>query len=69
MAWTSSTAPASGRQALRTHADGALPALGELGVWVRLHYVYPYPHVDEVVPLMAEGKVPYLDVPFQHASP
>jgi ribosomal protein S12 methylthiotransferase len=44
--------------------------LGELGVWVRLHYVYPYPHVDEVVPLMAEGKVlPYLDVPFQHASP
>jgi ribosomal protein S12 methylthiotransferase len=45
-------------------------ALGEFGVWVRLHYVYPYPHVDEVVPLMAEGKVlPYLDVPFQHASP
>jgi ribosomal protein S12 methylthiotransferase len=45
-------------------------ALGELGVWVRLHYVYPYPHVDEVVPLMAEGKIlPYLDIPFQHASP
>jgi ribosomal protein S12 methylthiotransferase len=45
-------------------------ALGELGVWVRLHYVYPYPHVDDVVPLMAEGKVlPYLDIPFQHASP
>jgi ribosomal protein S12 methylthiotransferase len=44
--------------------------LGELGVWVRLHYVYPYPHVDEVIPLMAEGKVlPYLDIPFQHASP
>ena len=44
--------------------------LGEFGVWVRLHYVYPYPHVDEVIPLMAEGKVlPYLDVPFQHASP
>jgi ribosomal protein S12 methylthiotransferase len=43
--------------------------LGELGVWVRLHYVYPYPHVDEVIPLMAEGKVlPYLDIPFQHAS-
>ena len=41
----------------------------ELGVWVRLHYVYPYPHVDEVMPLMAEGKLlPYLDVPFQHAS-
>src|SRR6201997_4620826 len=44
--------------------------LGELGVWVRLQYVYPYPHVDEVIPLMADGKVlPYLDVPFQHASP
>jgi ribosomal protein S12 methylthiotransferase len=44
--------------------------LGELGVWVRLHYVYPYPHVDQVVSLMADGKVlPYLDVPFQHASP
>jgi ribosomal protein S12 methylthiotransferase len=44
--------------------------LGELGVWVRLHYVYPYPHVDEVIPLMAQGKIlPYLDVPFQHASP
>jgi ribosomal protein S12 methylthiotransferase len=44
--------------------------LGELGVWVRLHYVYPYPHVDEVIPLMAQGKVlPYLDIPFQHASP
>jgi ribosomal protein S12 methylthiotransferase len=49
-------------------------ALGELGVWVRLHYVYPYPHVDEVIPLMAEGQknggvLPYLDIPFQHASP
>ena len=45
-------------------------ALGELGAWVRLHYVYPYPHVDEAIPLMAEGKVlPYLDVPFQHGSP
>jgi ribosomal protein S12 methylthiotransferase len=45
-------------------------ALGELGVWLRLHYVYPYPHVDNLIPLMAEGKVlPYLDVPFQHASP
>jgi len=44
--------------------------LGTLGAWVRLHYVYPYPHVDEVIPLMAEGKVlPYLDIPFQHASP
>lgn len=44
--------------------------LGELGAWVRLHYVYPYPHVDEVIGLMAEGKVlPYLDIPFQHAAP
>ena len=45
-------------------------ALGEFGIWVRLHYVYPYPHVDDVIPLMAEGKIlPYLDIPFQHASP
>ncbi|MGB6349582.1 MAG: 30S ribosomal protein S12 methylthiotransferase RimO [Pseudolabrys sp.] len=45
-------------------------ALGELGIWIRLHYVYPYPHVDDVIPLMAERKVlPYLDIPFQHASP
>ena len=45
-------------------------ALGSLGAWVRLHYVYPYPHVDGVIPLMAEGKIlPYLDIPFQHASP
>jgi ribosomal protein S12 methylthiotransferase len=44
--------------------------LGKMGVWVRMHYVYPYPHVDEVIPLMAEGKIlPYLDIPFQHASP
>ncbi len=44
--------------------------LGQLGAWVRLHYIYPYPHVDEVVPLMAEGLVlPYLDIPFQHAAP
>jgi ribosomal protein S12 methylthiotransferase len=44
--------------------------LAQLGLWVRLHYVYPYPHVDDIIPLMAEGKVlPYLDVPFQHASP
>lgn len=45
-------------------------ALSELGIWVRLHYVYPYPHVDEIMPLMAEGKLlPYLDIPFQHANP
>ncbi len=45
-------------------------ALGTLGVWVRMHYVYPYPHVDDVLPLMADGRVlPYLDIPFQHGSP
>jgi ribosomal protein S12 methylthiotransferase len=45
-------------------------ALGQFGIWVRLHYVYPYPHVDDVIPLMAEGRIlPYLDIPFQHASP
>jgi len=50
-------------------ALGELGKPGEVGVWVRLHYVYPYPHVDEVIPLMAEGKIlPYLDVPFQHAN-
>ena len=44
--------------------------LGDMGAWIRMHYVYPYPHVDEVIPLMAEGKIlPYLDIPFQHASP
>jgi ribosomal protein S12 methylthiotransferase len=44
--------------------------LGSLGIWVRMHYVYPYPHVDDVIPLMAEGKIlPYLDIPFQHGSP
>ncbi len=55
---------------LKTHMTQLSKALGELGVWVRLHYVYPYPHVDDVIPLMAEGAIlPYLDVPFQHASP
>src|SRR4029434_475560 len=54
---------------LNTRMRESVRALGELNVWVRLHYVYPYPHVDEVIPLMAEGKLlPYLDVPFQHAS-
>jgi ribosomal protein S12 methylthiotransferase len=54
---------------LSTRMESLCAALGELGVWVRLHYVYPYPHVDRVIPLMAEGKVlPYLDIPFQHAS-
>lgn len=55
---------------LKTHSQQLAEALGELGVWVRLHYVYPYPHVDKLLPLMAEGKIlPYLDIPFQHASP
>ena len=55
---------------IKTRMTELAQALGELGVWVRLHYVYPYPHVDEVIPLMAAGKIlPYLDVPFQHASP
>jgi ribosomal protein S12 methylthiotransferase len=55
---------------LKTKMTDLCKALGELGVWVRLHYVYPYPHVDEVIPLMSEGRIlPYLDVPFQHASP
>jgi ribosomal protein S12 methylthiotransferase len=54
----------------RTHMTDLCRALGELGVWVRLHYVYPYPHVREVIPLMAAGKLlPYLDIPLQHASP
>jgi ribosomal protein S12 methylthiotransferase len=57
-------------QVVRTHLYDLASGLGELGVWVRLHYVYPYPHVDHIIPLMAEGKLlPYLDVPFQHASP
>ncbi|AIL32088.1 30S ribosomal protein S12 methylthiotransferase RimO [Basilea psittacipulmonis] len=55
---------------MKTRLDELCKALGELGVWVRLHYVYPYPSVDDIIPLMAEGKIlPYLDIPFQHASP
>ena len=58
-----------GGRPLRTRMGDLAAALGELGVWVRLHYVYPYPHVDGVIPLMAGGKIlPYIDVPFQHAS-
>jgi ribosomal protein S12 methylthiotransferase len=58
-----------GGRPVKTRMTELCAALGELGVWVRLHYVYPYPHVDEVIALMAGGKVlPYLDVPFQHAS-
>lgn len=57
-------------QPVKTSMIGLCEQLSSLGVWVRLHYVYPYPHVDDVIPLMAEGKVlPYLDIPLQHASP
>ncbi|MDD3883516.1 MAG: 30S ribosomal protein S12 methylthiotransferase RimO [Gallionella sp.] len=59
-----------GGRPLKTRMTELAAAMGSLGAWVRLHYVYPYPHVDEVIPLMAEGKIlPYLDIPFQHANP
>ena len=59
-----------GGKPVKTRLYELAKALGELGIWVRLHYVYPYPSVDDLIPLMAEGKIlPYLDVPFQHASP
>jgi ribosomal protein S12 methylthiotransferase len=59
-----------GGRPLKTKMAELCSSLGELGVWVRLHYVYPYPSVDEVIPMMAEGRIlPYLDVPFQHAAP
>ncbi|KKO49180.1 ribosomal protein S12 methylthiotransferase [Arsukibacterium sp. MJ3] len=55
---------------VKTSMQSLCEALGEMGIWVRLHYVYPYPHVDDIIPLMAQGKIlPYLDIPFQHASP
>ncbi len=55
---------------VRQHLTALSEQLAKLGIWVRLHYVYPYPHVDELIPLMAQGKIlPYLDIPFQHASP
>ena len=58
-----------GGRPVKTRMTELTQALGELGVWVRLHYVYPYPHVDEVIPLMADGiLLPYLDIPFQHAN-
>ncbi|MDO8810639.1 MAG: 30S ribosomal protein S12 methylthiotransferase RimO [Gallionella sp.] len=58
-----------GGRPLKTRMTELAAAMGELGAWVRLHYVYPYPHVDEVIPLMADGIIlPYLDVPFQHAN-
>ena len=57
-------------KAYQTRMKDLCEGLSELGVWSRLHYVYPYPHVDDIIPLMAEGKIlPYLDIPFQHASP
>ena len=64
-------APSAWRGAERTADIASLAAgLGELGIWVRLHYIYPYPHVDRLIPLMAEGRVlPYLDIPFQHSHP
>ncbi len=58
-----------GGRPLKTRMTELAAAMGDLGAWVRLHYVYPYPSVDEVIPLMAEGKIlPYLDIPFQHAN-
>lgn len=58
-----------GGRPMKTRMTELVAAMGDLGAWVRLHYVYPYPHVDEVIPLMAEGKIlPYLDIPFQHAN-
>lgn len=54
---------------IKTHMQQLCEALSKQGIWVRLHYVYPYPHVDKIIPLMAEGKIlPYLDIPFQHAN-
>jgi ribosomal protein S12 methylthiotransferase len=58
-----------GGRPLKTRMTELANAMGGLGAWVRMHYVYPYPHVDEVIPLMAEGRIlPYLDIPFQHAN-
>ncbi|MDF1644708.1 MAG: 30S ribosomal protein S12 methylthiotransferase RimO [Pseudomonadales bacterium] len=57
-------------QPIKTRIQELMVALGNMGVWVRLHYLYPYPHIDKLLPLMAENKIaPYLDIPFQHASP
>jgi ribosomal protein S12 methylthiotransferase len=58
-----------GGKPIKANFEQLCKSLGQLGVWVRLHYVYPYPHVDDAIPLMAEGKIlPYLDIPFQHAN-
>jgi ribosomal protein S12 methylthiotransferase len=59
-----------GGRPLKTNLYDMASALGDLGIWTRMHYVYPYPNVDDIIPLMAQGKIlPYLDIPFQHASP
>lgn len=58
------------RKPIKNNLISLCEQLGSLGIWVRLHYVYPYPHVDDLIPLMAQGKIlPYLDIPLQHASP
>ncbi|MDH5593460.1 MAG: 30S ribosomal protein S12 methylthiotransferase RimO [Gammaproteobacteria bacterium] len=57
-------------RAVKSHISDLAHALGDLGIWIRMHYIYPYPHVDELIPMMAEGRIlPYLDIPMQHASP
>ena len=64
------TQPVPGPRGAARNSSTCREELGEMGIWVRMHYVYPYPHVADVIPLMAEGKIlPYLDIPFQHASP
>jgi len=69
-AWPWKSGPDGEAGSVRAHMTDLARELGSLGAWVRLHYVYPYPHVDHIIPLMAEGLVlPYLDIPFQHASP
>ncbi|MEM7269589.1 MAG: 30S ribosomal protein S12 methylthiotransferase RimO [Pseudomonadota bacterium] len=56
-------------ESYRAHVTDLTRGLGQIGVWVRLHYIYPYPHVDQLIPLMGEGVLPYLDIPFQHSHP
>jgi ribosomal protein S12 methylthiotransferase len=69
-AWPWKAKNSDEQREVRAHMTDLTRELGKLGAWVRLHYVYPYPHVNDVIPLMAEGLVlPYLDIPFQHASP
>ena len=70
MVWICAIGPISGRAVrCKTHITDLARALSDLPAWIRLHYVYPYPHVDELIPLMAEGLIlPYLDMPLQHGS-